>query len=157
MAKGKYQKWITAEGLARIEQWARDKLTDEAIAKNMGITASTFYAWNKKYSDISEAIKRGREPVVENVENALLKRAEGFRDVERTYERVRNPETGEFEMMLTKEVERVYPPDVGAIAFYLKNKDPENWKDRKDLDVNSISISQTKMDGILEQLKGGKK
>ncbi len=41
MAKGKYEKWITPEGLLLLEGWARDGLTDEQIAHNMGITTST--------------------------------------------------------------------------------------------------------------------
>ena len=48
MAKGKYQEWLEPEGLLRIEGWARDGLTDEQIAQNMGITAKTLYEWKKK-------------------------------------------------------------------------------------------------------------
>ena len=45
MAKGKYQEWLTKEGLLRLQGWARDGLSDEQIAANMGITDSTFYEW----------------------------------------------------------------------------------------------------------------
>ena len=41
MAKGKFQEWLTPEGLLKIEGWARDGLIDEQIAKNMGISRST--------------------------------------------------------------------------------------------------------------------
>ena len=37
VAKGKYQKWLTPEGLLLLEGWARDGLTDEQIAKKIGI------------------------------------------------------------------------------------------------------------------------
>ena len=59
MAKGKYQEWIEPEGLLKLEGWARDGLTDEQISSNMGITTSTLYVWKNKYSEISEALKRG--------------------------------------------------------------------------------------------------
>lgn len=36
MAKGKYQEWLEPEGLLKLEGWARDGLTDEQIAQNMG-------------------------------------------------------------------------------------------------------------------------
>ena len=54
MAKGKYQEWLTEEGLLQLESWARDGLTDEQIASNMGISRETLSQWKKKYSDISD-------------------------------------------------------------------------------------------------------
>ena len=75
MAKGKYQEWLTPEGLLKIEGWARDGLTDEQIAENIGITAATLYEWKKRFSDISEALKKGKEVVDFEVENALFKNA----------------------------------------------------------------------------------
>lgn len=75
MAKGKYKKWLKKENLLLLEGWARDGLTDEQIAKNIGITVSTFYEWKKKYSEISESLKKGKEVVDYQVENALLSSA----------------------------------------------------------------------------------
>jgi hypothetical protein len=75
VAKGKYEKWLKKENLLLLEGWARDGLTDEQIAKNIGITLSTFYEWKKKYSDISESLKKGKEVVDYQVENALLSSA----------------------------------------------------------------------------------
>ena len=75
MAKGKYEKWLKGENLLLLEGWARDGLTDEQIAKNIGITVSTFYEWKKKYSEISESLKKGKEVVDYEVENALLSSA----------------------------------------------------------------------------------
>ena len=55
--------------------WARDGLIDEQIAHNMGINKATLYDWKKKYPDISDALKEGKEVVDIQVENALLKNA----------------------------------------------------------------------------------
>lgn len=52
MAIGKYKEWLEPEGLLKLEGWARNGLTDEQIAQNMGITAKTLYEWKKKYSEI---------------------------------------------------------------------------------------------------------
>lgn len=41
MAKGKYEQWLTEEGLLQLEAWARNGLTDEQIAANIGISRST--------------------------------------------------------------------------------------------------------------------
>lgn len=75
VAKGKYQKWLEPEGLTLLTGWARDGLTDEQIAHNMGINKATLYDWIKKYPDISNSLKGGKEVVDIQVENALLKNA----------------------------------------------------------------------------------
>lgn len=75
MAKGKYQRWLEPEGLIRLEGWARDGLTDEQIAKNMGIATGTLYDWKARFEEISEALKKGKEVVDYEVENALVKEA----------------------------------------------------------------------------------
>ena len=75
---GKYHEWITEEGLLKIEGWARDGLTDEQIAHNIGIASRTLYEWKNKYTQLSQALKRGKEVIDRQVENALLKRALGY-------------------------------------------------------------------------------
>lgn len=75
MAKGKYEYWLTPEGLTLLEGWARDGLTDEQIAHNMGISKQTFYDWKKKYTDISDSLKKGKDVADYLVENALFKSA----------------------------------------------------------------------------------
>lgn len=85
-AKGKYAKWLQADNLLRLQAWARDGLSDEQIAHNIGITTTTLYDWKKKYPAFSEALARGKEVVDIEVENALLKRAKGYDYVETTSE-----------------------------------------------------------------------
>lgn len=75
MAKGKYQEWLEPEGLLRIEGWARDGLTDEQIARNMGINPATLYEWKKKYPKISKSLKRSKDVADRQVENALFENA----------------------------------------------------------------------------------
>ena len=135
MAKGKYQEWLTEEGLLQLEAWARDGLTDEQIAANIGISRSTLNEWKKKYSDISDTLKRGKEVVDIQVENALLKRALGYTYKEVTREKVFNPETGQYELMPTKEVTKEVVPDTTAQIFWLKNRRPEQWRDKRDVSV----------------------
>lgn len=75
MAHGKFEYWLTNDGLTLLEGWARDGLTDEQIANNIGITAKTLYEWKNRFSDICEVLKKGKEVVDYQVENALLKKA----------------------------------------------------------------------------------
>lgn len=75
MAKGKYQEWLTPDGLLLLEGWARDGLTDEQIADKMHIGMSTFYRWQQEYQEIRDALKRGKAPVDIEIENVLLEKA----------------------------------------------------------------------------------
>jgi len=122
--RGKYEEWLTKEGLLKIEGWARDGLTDEQIAKNMGISRSTLNEWKNKYSDILDTLKKGKEVVDLQVENALLKRALGYKYDEVTYE------FGEEVKQVRKEV----VPDTTAQIFWLKNRRPDKWRDKQDIE-----------------------
>ena len=124
MAKGKYQRWLEPDGLLLLEGWARDGLTDEQIAGNIGITATTLYEWKNRFPEISEALKRGKEVVDLQVENALLKRALGYEYME---ERVEiSDKDGRKVIQTTKTV----PPDTTAQIFWLKNRRPDKWRDK---------------------------
>lgn len=138
MAKGRWQEWVTPEGLTLLEGWARDGLTDEQIAKNIGISRKTLYDWKKKHGNICNALKKGKEVVDLEVENALLKRALGYRYNEVTQERVTvRDEDGNVigsEMVVTKQVTKEVQPDVTAQIFWLKNRRPDKWRDKQEVE-----------------------
>lgn len=71
----KIDEWLEPDKLILLEGWARDGLTYEQISNNIGIDTSTLWDWRKKESNISNALKKGREVVDFEVENALLKNA----------------------------------------------------------------------------------
>ena len=71
----KIDEWLEQDKLILLEGWARDGLTYEQIAHNMGIGLTTLKEWRQKDATISSALKRGREVVDYEVENALLKSA----------------------------------------------------------------------------------
>lgn len=124
MAKGKYERWLEPDALTLLEGWARDGLTDEQIAHNMGITARTLYIWKEKYIQIFQALKKGKEVVDIEVENALLKRALGY---EYTEEKVEISEKDGRKVIQTI---KYVAPDTTAQIFWLKNRKPEKWRDK---------------------------
>lgn len=152
MAKGKYEKWLEPDGLQLLGAWARDGLTDEQIAKNMGISRSTLNEWKKKYPDISDTLKRGKEVVDVEVENALLKRALGYSTTEVTRERALNPETGKVELVVTKAVTKEVPPDTTAQIFWLKNRRPDLWRDKQNVELSGEVASNPFAGLTTEQL-----
>lgn len=75
MAKGQYKKWLENDNLILLQGWKRNGLTDEQIAKNIGISARTLERWKKQYSQICQALKIGHEQANYAVEGKLLKKA----------------------------------------------------------------------------------
>lgn len=141
----KYTEWLTEEGLLKIEGWARDGLTDKQVAHNMNIAESTLHEWKKKYSVLSESLKRGKEVIDRQVENALLKRALGYEFKETTQELT---EDG---MRVTKVITKQQAPDTTAQIFWLKNRKPQEWRDKQETEISG-HIRTDKLDSILTQL-----
>lgn len=143
-----------------IECWARDGIIDEDIAKKLGIAYSTFNEYKKMYLEFSEALKKGKEVIDYQVENALLKRALGYKYTEVTEE---GSEFGTKRKEVLKEV----VPDVTAQIFWLKNRKPDKWranleKDKLELEKekhefnkqqkNPPEAEETESDGFIEAL-----
>lgn len=142
MAKGKYEKWLEPDGLLLLEAWARDGLTDEQISDKIGVSRSTLSDWKAKYPDISDALKKGKEVVDVEVENALLKKALGIEKKvlkpikvkEVLYEdgkRIKETEHIEY-----AEEEIYIPPETAAIIFWLKNRRPDLWRDKQSMELS---------------------
>lgn len=139
MAKGKYAEWCKdPDKKLLLSGWARDGNTDEEIAKKIGISRSTLAEWKKKYPDISDALKKGKEIVDTEVEDSLLKRAKGYTiSVKKTFKlkKTEYDKSGkkvkEEEVLEVGEDEIHIPADVTAMIFWLKNRLPEKWKDRR--------------------------
>ena len=138
MAKSKAEKWLEPDGLLRIQGWARDGLTEEQIAKNMGVSRSTLSDYKVKYPDILRAIKNSKEVADREVENALFNKATGYtvklkkpmkvRHVE--YDEQTGRKIAEYERIEYIEEEVHVPADTTAQIFWLKNRKPNEWRDK---------------------------
>lgn len=139
IAKSKYETDVKPK-LIEIEAWKRDGLTDEQIFKNLGISRDTFYKYKEKYSDFSEAIKKGKEVADIEVENALFKRAIGYKYKEVIKE---VKEIDGKKSTYVKEVIKEMQGDVAAQIFWLKNRKSSKWKDKQDIDIEDNNVSIT--------------
>lgn len=139
-----------------LEGWARDGLTDEQIAHNIGINVKTLWDWKVRFDPICNAIKKGKAPVDIQVENALLKRALGYEYEEVTTEITETPyidKRGKERVRKQKHVKKtkkIVLPDTTAQIFWLKNRRPDKWRD-KPADVNN---DKPEDDGFLAALSG---
>lgn len=123
MAKGKYQYWLTDEGLNKLRGWARKGLKDKTIADNIGIKPQTLYDWKRRFSSFSEALKKTKEIIDNEAEEALIRAMLGY-----DYEEVTTYIDSNGKKSV-KKVKKHMPPNITALIFYLKNRRPEDWRD----------------------------
>lgn len=117
--------WLEEDGLTKIEGWARAGLSEKQIAKNMGIAYSTFRNWKNDYVALSASLKKGKEVVDFEVENALYKKAMGFEYEEtETYIEIVD---GERKQRVKKFTRRSLP-DTQAMIYWLNNRKPNEWR-----------------------------
>jgi len=119
--KKKYDESFPQQAL----ELAEKGLTDREISKQLGIATSTFYEYQKKHSEFSDALKRGKQPVDNDVENALLKNALGY-DYEEQVTEERIKEDGTQHPAVVRTLKKHMPGDVTAQIFWLKNRMPKN-------------------------------
>ena len=128
MARAKYQEWLKEENLIKVEAWAKSGLSEKQISQNMGIAYSTLKEWKKKYSALSASLKKGKEVTDFEVENAMHKSAVGYY-VEETKTYI--TETNGVKTKKIEKYKKRMPPNTTAQIFWLKNRKPDTWMDRK--------------------------
>jgi transcriptional regulator with XRE-family HTH domain len=140
MAQSKWPE--VKEKLIQVEAWCRDGLIEADIAKNLGISVATLENYKRDHLEFLEALKRGKEVVDITVENALYKKAIGYTYEEVTREPIKDPETGEYRLEVTKIVKKEVQPDTTAQIFWLKNRKPAEWRDKHEQEVEITGLPQ---------------
>lgn len=125
MAKSKYETHVQPR-LKEIEGWVAQGATDEEIAKALSISVMSLIRYKDKYSEVCEAFARGRNKIVIDIKNALLKKALGF-NYEEEKKVGKKDKNGE-NIVLVEKYTRYSPPSETAAAMLLRNYDPE-WRD----------------------------
>ena len=104
---------------------------DEELADFFGVDVSTINRWKKKYPEFCESLKKGKDIADSNVASKLYNRAIGY-DFEETHTVRKNGlVVGE------KHIKKHQPADTTAAIFWLKNRQPEKWRDRKELQIGN--------------------
>lgn len=150
MAKSKANEWLEEDKLILLEGWARDGLTNEQISHNMGINPATLYDYMNKYDKISNALKKGKEVVDIEVENALLKRALGYTI------QIEEEKLDKDGCVHTLKKDVHIPSDTVAQIFWLKNRKPKEWREKinqEEQNSNSIGV----INDLVEALNNVKK
>ena len=137
MAKSKADEWLEKDKLTLLEAWARDGLTDEQIANNMGISVASLYNYKNQHLEILEALKKGKEVVDIEVENALYKKALGYNVLLKKTFKIKTIEYNDQGKKIKEKEELVdgydeahIPADTTAQIYWLKNRKPDKWRDK---------------------------
>lgn len=117
------------ELVAEAKAMAMAGATDFEIMERLGISRSAFYLWQDEHPDFLEAVKAAKEPVDGRVERTLLERAMGY-----TYksEKLFHNDGSVIRVPVLEHV----PPDVGAMTLWLKNRQPQKWRDKQDIELS---------------------
>ena len=158
--KGRYTKeniedWTTPEKLILITGWCMDGYTNEEIAKKMGIGLSTLNGWIAKDSNISNALKKGKEICDYEVEQNLYKSTKDH-IVEVTKKQIVKDKDGEKQYITI--TEQVIPANVTAQLSWLNNRRRDKWsnrqvldtpEERKPVDININVIDNTDLEKVM--------
>lgn len=154
MAAGRkpmWDEWISEDGLLVIKGWARDGFTNQEIAKNIGVSHTTFCDWENRFPEIVEALKNGRRPTIVEVEDTFFeKKLKGYFIDEEISEVTKHPNGTKTEHR--KKMRRWIPPDTTAMIFYLKCKKPKQYNDRLAITVDN-EATNGKLDELIEAVK----
>ena len=117
--------------------------TDAKLADFFDIAESTLYEWKLEYPEFSEALKKGKVIADATIAEGLYNRAKGavinvqqaikLKDSQFNSEGRKISEEERIEVVdLIQEV----PPDTAAGIFWLKNRNPEMWRDKREYNDN---------------------
>ena len=97
--------------------------TDIEIADFFDVEVRTLYRWKGEFEEFCQALKAGKEVSDERVERSLFARANGYEHDEVDIRVVDHT-------IVQTPIRKYYPPDTTAAIFWLKNRRPEQWRDK---------------------------
>lgn len=103
--------------------------TDAQLAEFFNVSISTFKNWMKRYPELRSATTTGKLGADAKVAKSLYQRAIGYQQQEIDIRVIGGKVV---QTVYTKK----YAPDVTAQIFWLKNRQPELWKERRERDMS---------------------
>lgn len=101
--------------------------TQPDLAEAFSVDLTTIERWLTKGDEFYGAVKLARGSLDDDVERSLYERAMGYEhDDEAIFH---NKDTG----VVRAETRKKYAPDTVAAIFWLKNRRPERWRDRREI------------------------
>jgi hypothetical protein len=108
---------------------------DNRLASMFDVDVSTVNRWKLAHEEFRASIKRGKEIADAEIAHSLYHRAKGY-----SHEAVKIF-NNQGEIIKENYIEH-YPPDTGAAMAWLKNRDPQRWRDKQEVE-HSGEVKQT--------------
>lgn len=112
--------------------------TDEEIGKKLGVSRVTVHNWKTQHAEFFNTLKSEKEAADKSVEKSLYERACGYSVEEELVFCYR----GE---IITHRAIKHYPPDPTSMIFWLKNRQPDRWRDK--VDAQDEEIEEMEFEG----------
>lgn len=152
MAGGRPSKY-KAEYVEQAQKLTQLGATDAELADFFKVTISTISLWKVRHAEFSEALKLGKEVADKRVEGALYSRALGYSHEDTDVRVIKGK-------LVKTALIRHYPPDTTAAIFWLKNRKPEEWRDKQETEHSGSltlgKMSDDELERRIEQLSRGK-
>jgi len=108
---------------------------DKDLAEFFNVSETTINNWKNEFPEFLESLKDGKFLVDSRVERSLYERAIGYKAKDTKFA------TYEGEITDEKEYIKHYAPDVTACIFWLKNRRPEQWREKPEGDNENSEIA----------------
>lgn len=133
MSKGRPTKFTEAKEKKAIEL-AEKGFTDKMISDVLGIDEKTLNNWKNKYEDFFLSLKEAKYIHDLEVQESLLKNAKGYtKKVEKVVASQHGAEVVKYD--------KFFPGNTAAQIIWLKNRMPEQWRDKQENTVSDITIN----------------
>jgi transposase-like protein len=117
------------EYIERAKEMCISGATDAELAEEFDVSVTTLYNWRAKYPEFLQALKIPKEIADNRVERSLFERATGY-----TRESVKIFCSKDGAITQVPFLEHV-PPDPTSMIFWLKNRKPDQWREKSELEV----------------------
>lgn len=109
------------------EKACKAGFTDQELADLFGVSVRTINNWKIEHVEFCAALKTGKDEADERVERSLFARATGYEHDEIDIRVVDGK-------IVKTPIRKHYPPDATSMIFWLKNRKPEQWRDKQELE-----------------------
>lgn len=124
-----------------VKSLAKRGLTVKEIASELGIAKSTLCKWVKEHEELSDALNCGRDIADSIVEDTLYKQAVGGYKIRETRTITEIDENGQPQPTHIETCEKEIGPNTTACIFWLKNRKPNEWRDKPVADLDAESLA----------------
>ncbi len=114
---------------------AKQGKTDSQIADILGVNERTINNWKVSKPEFYQSLKEAKKAADELVEASLFQRAVGY---SHPAVKICAYEGHSWEHKYKEN----YPPDTTAAIFWLKNRQPDQWREKRELEIDQVSVNQ---------------